>query len=238
MPASNEKIFKRIGFWDDPVRRDGPDQMACDEALLQVAQVPVLRVFRWSEPWVSAGYFVAMDEARAVRPDLPVCRRWTGGGIVVHEGDFTFALSVPKSEPLAALRPAESYREIHAALVGALIELGCAAELSGVSAKAPSECFAAPVEHDVTAQGSKIAGGAQRRTRHGLLHQGSVQTAEPLPREFGEILARCLASSVEKWSPPEGFEGRVRELSTEKYASARFLAGPKGSMNFTGADVS
>ncbi|MFM8809334.1 MAG: lipoyl protein ligase domain-containing protein, partial [Chthoniobacterales bacterium] len=142
MPASNEKIFKRIGFWDDPVRRDGPDQMACDEALLQVAQVPVLRVFRWSEPWVSAGYFVAMDEARAVRPDLPVCRRWTGGGIVVHEGDFTFALSVPKTEPLATLRPAESYREIHAALVGALIELGCAAELSGVSAKAPSECFA------------------------------------------------------------------------------------------------
>jgi len=238
MQKMDRKALPQLLLWEDPVRRDGPDQMACDEALLQVAQVPVLRVFRWSEPWVSAGYFVAMDKARAVRPDLPVCRRWTGGGIVVHEGDFTFSLSVPKTEPLATLRPAESYREIHAALVDALIELGCAAELSGPSAKAPSECFAAPVEHDVTMQGSKIAGGAQRRTRHGLLHQGSVQTAEPLPREFGEILARYLAFSVEKWSPPEGFEGRVRELSTEKYASARFLAGPKGSMNFTEADVS
>jgi lipoate-protein ligase A len=238
MSASHGKTFTRIGFWDDPVRRDGPDQMACDEALLRIAPIPVLRVFRWSEPWVSAGYFVAMDEARAVRPDLPVCRRWTGGGIVVHEGDFTFALSVPKTEPLAALRPAESYRQIHEALVDALIELGCEAELSGTSAKAPSECFAAPVEHDVTAHGLKIAGGAQRRTRHGFLHQGSVQTNPPLPREFGEVLARCLASSVEKWSPPEGVEGQVRQLSTEKYASARFLAGPKGSMNFTGADAS
>lgn len=238
MQKPGRKALPHLSLWDDPVRRDGPDQMACDEALMRVAAFPVLRVFRWSTPWVSAGYFVAMEAARAVRPDLPVCRRWTGGGIVVHEGDFTFALSVPRPQSLAALRPAESYREIHAALVVALTEFGWEAELSGASAKAPSECFAAPVEHDVTAQGSKIAGGAQRRTRHGLLHQGSVKTKEPLPRGFGEILARCLAFSVEKWSPPEGFESRVRELSTEKYASARFLAGPKESMNFTGPDAS
>jgi lipoate-protein ligase A len=238
MQKLGRKALPHLLLWDDPVRRDGPDQMACDEAIMRGAVSPVLRVFRWSKPWVSAGYFVAIDDARAVRPDLPVCRRWTGGGIVVHEGDFTFAFSVPKTEPLAALRPTESYRQIHAALVDALIELGCEAELSGASAKAPSECFAAPVEHDVTAHGLKIAGGAQRRTRHGLLHQGSVQTNPPLPREFGEVLARCLAFSVEKWSPPEGFEDQVCKLSTEKYASERFLAGPRWSMNFTGAAMS
>ena len=86
MRDSEEKIFRRLGFWDDPVARDGPGQMACDEALVRRAGAPVLRIFRWSASWVSAGYFIAMEEAKAVRPDLPVCRRWTGGGIVVHEG--------------------------------------------------------------------------------------------------------------------------------------------------------
>ena len=238
MRDSEEKIFRKLGFWEDPVARDGPSQMACDEALMRRAGVPVLRTFRWSASWVSAGYFIAMEEAKAVRPDLPVCRRWTGGGIVAHEGDFTFCLVVPKTEPLATLRPAESYRRIHAALVDAMGCAGKKADLAGAAAKAPRECFAAPAEHDVMARGAKVAGGAQRRTRFGLLHQGSVQVGEPLPRGFGAVLARSLALSVEQWTPPGDFEGDIRRLAEEKYASAHFLEGPKGSMNFTGAAMS
>ena len=94
-------VFNRLSVWMDPVHRNGPAQMACDEALLADAEEAVLRVFRWSEPWVSAGYFVPWSEAQATRPDLPVCRRWTGGGVVVHEQDFTFALVAPRSETWA-----------------------------------------------------------------------------------------------------------------------------------------
>jgi lipoate-protein ligase A len=238
MRDSEEKIFRRLGFWDDPVARDGPGQMACDEALVRRAGAPVLRIFRWSASWVSAGYFAAMQEAKAVRPDLPVCRRWTGGGIVVHEGDFTFCLTVPRTETLATLRPVDSYRRIHSALVEAMRQNGRQTELAGAAAKAPGECFAAPVEHDVMARGAKIAGGAQRRCRFGLLHQGSVQVGEPLPRGFGAVLAQSLAISVEQWAPPDDFEGDIRRLTEEKYAAAHFLEGPKGSMNFTGAEMS
>lgn len=238
MADSEERIFPSLGLWADPVPRDGPEQMACDEILLKSAALPVLRIFRWSRPWISTGYFVSMDEARALRPDLPVCRRWTGGGIVVHEGDFTFSLSVPKTEQLASLRPSESYRRIHAALVEALKEAGCPAELAGAAAKTPAECFAAPVEHDVLARGSKIAGGAQRRSRLGLLHQGSVQTGKPLAREFGTVLARHLAPSVQEWAPPEAFEEEVGRLTAQKYAAEGFLVGPKQPMNFTGRQMS
>lgn len=238
MQESKEKIVSRLGVWDDPVLRDGPEQMACDETLMRTAAIPVLRIFRWSRPWVSAGYFVSMNEARALRPDLPVCRRWTGGGIVVHEGDFTFSLSVPKAERLASLRPSESYLRIHAALVEALNDTGWHAKLAEDAAQAAGECFAAPVEHDVLANGSKIAGGAQRRTRHGLLHQGSVQTGKPLARNFGSFLAQRLASSVQEWAPSAGFEKEVGRLTEQKYAAEDFLEGPKLPMNFTGRRMS
>lgn len=156
----------------------------------------------------------------------------------MHEGDFTFSLSVPKVETLASLRPAASYRGIHAALVEAMQHIGWKAELAGAAAKTPGECFAAPVEHDVIARGSKIAGGAQRRTRNGLLHQGSVQTKEPLEPGFGMVLARTLSASVEPWTPPSEFEERVRRLTAAKYASPRFLRGPARAMNFTGTTMS
>ena len=233
MNAKTE-LFDTLCLWIDPEPRDGPEQMACDEVLLAVAERPVLRIFRWRRPWVSAGYFADMVTAAQVRPDLPLCRRWTGGGIVVHEGDFTFALVVPRGEKLASERPVESYRQIHRALVEALVTAGVPASLAGQKPPVGEECFAHPVLHDVLAQDRKIAGGAQRRTRAGLLHQGSVQGAGHEDFDLAPALARTLSASVEIWTPSERLGEQVRELTTQKYAAEGFLEGPKQPMNFTG----
>ena len=42
-------------------------------------------------------------------------------------------------------------------------------------------CFQNPTKYDVLLNGVKIAGSAQRRTVHGLLHQGSIHFGGPLP---------------------------------------------------------
>jgi hypothetical protein len=42
---------------------------------------------------------------------------------------------------------------------------------------ASAACFSRPVRADIFQHGRKIAGAAQRRTRQGLLHQGSLQGA-------------------------------------------------------------
>jgi lipoate-protein ligase A len=215
-------VLDGLGVWVDPVRRDGPTQMACDEMLLANSTNAVLRVFRWSEPWISAGYFVPWMEAQAARPDLPVCRRWTGGGVVVHENDFTFALVAPRSENLARLRPDESYRVLHGAAAEALRALGIPADLFTNQAVGAAECFAGPVPHDVMSVGRKIAGGAQRRTKRGLLHQGSIQLAG-LGADFADVLAAHLANETNLWSPPAGFEQAVSSLAREKYAQDHFL---------------
>jgi len=233
-----DQPLDRLALWEDSVERDGPEQMACDEALLERAEMPVLRVFRWKNPWVSIGYFTPLEAAERVCRGLPVCRRWTGGGIVVHEGDFTFSLTVPRGEALAAARPAESYRRLHLALAAALREAGTATALAAGSASAPAECFAGPVEHDLVAGGTKIAGGAQRRTRHGLLHQGSVQTSRPLGSGFGRLLAATLNDSVAVWVPPEGWEDEVKRLAAGKYRSPDFLRGPARPKNFTAVAAS
>lgn len=196
--------------------------MACDEALLGAASGPVLRVFRWARPWVSAGYFVDWQTASRKRPDLPVCRRWTGGGVVVHDGDFTFTLTAPRHEPWARLRAQESYLRLHEALTEALRESNPDVSLSNHSGAAGNDCFAGPVRHDVLLRGEKIAGGAQRRTKQGLLHQGSIQGPR-LKDDFASRLAAALAEDVEEWETPDGFEEKTARLTAEKYAHREFL---------------
>lgn len=216
------RVFEKLSVWIDPVPRDGPAQMACDEALLGAADRPVLRVFHWTEPWVSAGYFVPWKDAQGARPDRPVCRRWTGGGVVVHENDFTFALVAPRSEMWSRLRPDESYRVLHVAATEALRAAGIDAAVFDGSPDGGAECFAGPVRYDVMRGAQKIAGGAQRRTRRGLLHQGSVQ-GTGLGTGFAAVLATHLAAETAPWTPPHSFEGSVSALVGGKYAREDFL---------------
>lgn len=215
-------LFARLGVWADEVARDGPAQMAADQLMLEAADRPVLRVFRWSGPWVSAGYFVPHAEAAAVRPDLPVCRRWTGGGIVVHEGDLTFSVVAPRGEPWAELRAAESYRQLHEAVARAMEAAGWRVELAAEPAAAAGECFTGPVRHDILFGGRKIAGGAQRRTRRGVLHQGSVQGV-PDPGSLAVPLAAALAGTVDRWEPPADAEARIAALVASRYERTAFV---------------
>lgn len=215
-------MFNHLLLWNDPVARDGPAQMACDEVLLEAATEPVLRVFRWTRPWVSAGYFVPWQTACLKRPDLPVCRRWTGGGLVVHDGDFTFSLAAPRKEPWARLRAQESYLRLHEVLTEVLRKVSPDISLSDTAEPAGQDCFAGPVRHDLLLHGKKIAGGAQRRTKRGLLHQGTIQGTR-LAAGFPPLLAAALAGRMEEWTVPDGFEEKTARLTAGKYAREEFL---------------
>ncbi len=168
--------------------------MAVDEWLLETVGTPVLRVYGWQGEWCSIGYFGKLAEAHASFPGGACVRRWTGGGMVDHRTDWTYTLVVPRGEKLTELRGADSYRMIHAALADALCAEGLDARLStGDEATGASLCFDNPVSHDlVDMEGRKVAGAGQRRTLHGLLHQGSV--ALPCDPELSQARAQHLAS--------------------------------------------
>jgi lipoate-protein ligase A len=210
--------FEHLQFIDDVAPRDGALNMAIDEALMSQSFVPVLRVYRWTEPSLSFGYFGRWREVRERWPARALVRRWTGGGEVPHGEDFTYTLVVPVGHALCRLGIRESYRAIHQ-VVAALLP---GAELAKSDAAANAACFARPVVADVLVAGAKVAGAAQRRVRGGLLHQGSIQGAV-LPSDFPARLASALASSVESVpvSPPVLSE--ATRLNGEKYATTAWL---------------
>lgn len=204
--------------------------MALDEALLSsVDDMVILRLYNWSEPTVSFGYFETSAAARHVADGRAVVRRWTGGGIVEHGDDLTYSLCVPRSHPFSALRSADSYRMIHAAVAKALFRCGVSAAHHEVPVSATpaagefNACFERPVLHDLVAGGRKVAGGAQRRNRTGLLHQGSIQPdlADPVA-----ILAWKRAMDLEL-PLALGEHREERKLTSRDIVQAQALADAK-----------
>lgn len=213
-------LFNNLALWADEVPRNGPGQMGLDEALLESATLPTLRVYRWNGPAVSFGCSQSLSAVRGLHPRIPLVRRWTGGGMVEHMGDWTFSLIVPTGEALATLRPTETYRRIHEALQGALGQLGLVTRLvQADDCRTGAACFTAPALHDIhNAQGEKLCGGAQRRTRRGFLHQGSLQRVA-VPEDFGLRAAKTLASEVTIPAVEAFLTKRAEFLSQEKYAA-------------------
>ena len=197
--------------------------MALDEALLETSALPVLRVYRWDRPNVSVGYFEKIAEARSQQPGQLLVRRWTGGGTVVHGSDAPYSLIVPRGEPFAAVRPGESYRQIHGILAAVL--KGTIPTVALAAADAPrvsSACFENPVADDLMADGCKIAGAGQRRTRAGMLHQGSLQLGTPEFREALEFAAR-LSVRLSLLALTDHELARANVLADARYRTAEWL---------------
>ena len=196
--------------------------MAIDEALLESAQSPALRFYGWQQPSISFGYFGRFADVADERSRRDIVRRWTGGGIVFHGDDLTYSLVLP-SDIAARFRSSRIiYTEVHGAIRQALDSKSAVALASAAAPKISEACFANPVEADVLLDGRKIAGAAQRRTRTGLLHQGSIQ-CDALPPSFQTGFARTLCPAFERKELPPEVLARASEISAEKYATREWL---------------
>jgi lipoate-protein ligase A len=218
-------LFERLILWEDFADRSAEEQMAVDEVLLDTVDTPLLRIYRWSKPCVSIGYFGSWTEAEQLHLGLPVIRRWTGGGMVEHGADMPYSLVVPSASPLCRIRPGESYNAIHRLVAQALAAFGVNAQLVEQDhPKQSNTCFANPVAGDLLANGRKAAGAGQRRTRRGLLHQGSIQLALT-GIAFGQELAGGMSRQVVNYPRPDSLLERARQLVAEKYGSTRWREG-------------
>lgn len=201
--------------------------MAVDQLLMeQIGDRPLLRVYEWSVPTVTLGYFLPLSDATDSFSDdeLTYVRRWTGGGVVDHRIDVTYTLIIPRSHGLATARGAESYRVIHQALADTLSALGEQVRLTVVDeGDGAAACFSNPVAYDLTnMSGEKVAGAGQRRTRYGLLHQGSVITAADVDR-FAPALVGVLSDQVHEWAPTSAMLDDAHKLANERYATDAWL---------------
>ena len=216
-------MLDQLHVFDDAAPKSAALNMAVDEALLESAAAPLLRFYRWRRPSISFGYFGRYAEVADESGHREIVRRWTGGGIVPHGDDLTYSVIIPVSDPFFAHSSLEIYAKLHEAIRLALQANGVDASLAGSAAPKISEaCFANAVRADVITNGQKIAGAAHRRTRGGLLHQGSIQRSD-LPSPFRDDLARILCDHFEKTTLSPGVVERATTIAEAKYGTAGWM---------------
>lgn len=225
----------------------GQEAMALDEVLLEKAAQgqASLRFYQWASPTVSLGYFQPFDASFCFK-GLEVVRRPTGGDLLIHHHELTYALALPdemvpqKVEELACM--------VHRAIASLLEKLGvptgCQSAKGKLEMPAAPEgvlCFLHPAAGDVLVNGCKVVGSAQRRRQGGLIQHGSVllnssshapwlkgvfdfypihvSTAELAKLLSAEIpLALNLITKVDSWTQTE--LDRAAHLVECRYGSA------------------
>ena len=233
------------------------ENMALDFLLLQrypATTAPRFRHYGWRGPACTFGFSQKIEFVRANLPTaehLDLCRRPTGGGVVDHRDDWTYALVLPRGHELYDARATQSYRIVHEGLAAALVALGqpagvktvckpaefCGSELardgspesraSSLPPPGPGVCFKRAELYDVvnTTTGAKIAGAAQKRNKHGLLFQGSVEKSsvgaldwDDFSTRFTAALALALRAEAHTTPWPDLNEDEVSGL-VEQYSA-------------------
>ncbi len=169
----------RLIIEDQP--RSGAWNMALDETLLESAidrGACTLRWYRWERATASLGYFQGhaelADDPQVAR--LPVVRRLSGGGTIVHDQEWTYCLTLPPAQRVVH-QPHELYDIVHGEIVTGLRDAGFDVDLRGQTVKAAPEpvlCFSRQDSHDVVSGVHKVLGSAQRRRKGALLQHGSL----------------------------------------------------------------
>lgn len=195
--------------------------MALDEALLRTAAKrgrPLLRVYSWKQPSISSGYFQKCPGHLAAKYEI--VRRPTGGGLVYHgDGvDTTYTVVVPPEHRLYTMSTTDAYCTIHKAVAAAIGDQSRITNHRSPVPRTGYECFQNPVAGDVVVDGRKLAGAAQRRTKSGMLHQGSIAaklSADQLKRGFEET----LGVEFVEYELTETDRTLAEKLACEKYAT-------------------
>jgi len=224
-------LFDALDVYHDESTRSAAINMAIDEALLETATLPSIRFYQWDHPALSFGYFGKFDVVAHFQRDI--VRRWTGGGIVLHGQDLTYSLIIPMSDLAFGESSISIYERTHEAIrealaangqtIAALYERRDEKDSTLEGGRYNKDlCFANPVQGDLMLRGNKIAGAAQRRTRRGLLQQGSIQNVN-FGNGFIDSFAQALCDESRQGQIDQPLLTRAEQIAAEKYRTSAWL---------------
>ncbi|OGW62440.1 MAG: hypothetical protein A2Y48_05735 [Nitrospirae bacterium RIFCSPLOW2_12_42_9] len=177
--------------------------MAIDEAISIACRngvvSPTLRFYTWSPPTISIGYFQeheSLSDNYSFIPDnTPVVRRITGGRAILHGNDLSYSIVCPTANRLFPDNLKGAYSIVTKALISGLAYLDITPDpiltLQKTSGNkhwrikadpstktAPYHhsklCFDTVLGHEITVNGKKLMGSAQRRWTELFLQHGSI----------------------------------------------------------------
>ena len=218
------------------------ENMRIDEELLQglsKGSPCILRFYRWSSPSATYGYFLNplkhvkgemiedKNSFKSITQDFHLARRPTGGGMLFHLWDMTFSILIPADHPSYSVNTLENYAFVNQMVLKSIesFSSGLKPYLLKEDCLNQKECFpdfcmAKPILNDVMIEGLKVSGGAQRRTRNGFLHQGTISILKPdadflfllLP---GVIMESILNNSFFLINHSEGYDQTLLKIKKE-----------------------
>lgn len=186
----------------DSGRMPAAQIMKRDEELLEKAAElasPILHLYEWEGDSATYGLLVEPEEyldlKQTARKKLKLARRPTGGGIIFHIWDYAFSVLIPAHTPLFSANTLDNYELINRAVKKVIEEYSSTAscELTPFDGEVLDSscerfCMAKATKYDVVVQGKKVAGAAQRKTKNGFLHQGSISLRLPNLNYLQEVL--------------------------------------------------
>jgi lipoate-protein ligase A len=204
--------------------------MAADEFLFRsLNETPqtFVRFYRWIRPTASLGY--GQTAARVV--DLEFCRqngvdvvrRPTGGKLVLHYREITYAVASSDTQAFTSTLGG-SYKLISEGLLKGLQNMGLRPTLAGETPKsyikAVQPCFSQPAQNEIEIDGRKIIGSAQKRIGDRFLQHGSIPLEgddgllKPVSRWTESSPRLKMTSLSEALGRPVGYEETAAQLAS------------------------
>ncbi|NPA41782.1 MAG: lipoate--protein ligase family protein [Aquificae bacterium] len=187
-----------------------------EEALLKLERgesLPSYRLYRWDRICLSLGHFQKEKNLSG----LPVVRRPTGGGALLHGWDISF--SVVDRKDRWGTKPSRIYRRASAIFEEVFSQLGVRVKMERFKGGYLDRffCFWVPTLGELTCKGRKVVAMAMRTQRRAFLLHGSVyvdfdyEEASRLLRIPKEFLESRIISLREMDIKEEEFLNLLRE---------------------------
>ncbi|MEN8209306.1 MAG: biotin/lipoate A/B protein ligase family protein [Candidatus Fermentibacteria bacterium] len=171
-------------------KHDGNWNMAFDRYMMELVRENrwdfVLRTYGWDPACVSIGKLQRtereINRERLLADGYGLVRRPTGGRAVWHETELTYSIVARTDHPAVAGSISDALKKTAAPMVKAMNSLGirvsvCPTEKhrAGGPRKAANPCFTSHGKWEIgTADGRKLVGSAQARSRGVFLEHGSI----------------------------------------------------------------
>ncbi|MFZ4772665.1 MAG: lipoyl protein ligase domain-containing protein [Chlamydiia bacterium] len=167
------------------------ENMDLDKALLEQGVGAYLEFHQWKGPSFTYGYFV--DPEKEFFEGVDVGRRVTGGGILYHGGDLSFALCFPEGHVLGDTDTLVVYQKLNE-LVGRAIQDLHPCHLGKKMGEQFSFqepfCMAKATEYDLIVGQKKVLGCAIRRKKGRILYHCSIPLKAVDPKNLLPFLRR------------------------------------------------
>lgn len=185
--------------------------MQRDRALLEELSEPILHLYDWANEALTYGHFVKIGEH--VAEGLDMARRPTGGGVVFHTCDLAFSLLIPVGHAGYFSDTLKNYRWVNERVAQAIrCFSNISPELIDGDFEGPRHfCMARPTIYDLVVDGKKVGGAAQRRTKKGYLHQGTISLKMPEERHLALLKNEAVAEAMRERSYPLAGEMEIGE---------------------------